>query len=78
MSKEDLILLKELEKRFHTLPLDLDWLKKRFGEKRGEEIFKVLNKAVEEKLLNKAFSVDKEIVFLEIKKWFQYLVEDFI
>jgi len=68
MSKEDLILLKELEKRFHTLPLDLDWLKKRFGEKRGEEIFKVLNRAVKEKLINKVPSIDKEIVFLEIKK----------
>ena len=68
MSNEDLLLLKELEKRFHTLPLDLDWLKKRFGEKRGEEIFKVLNRAVKEKLINKVPSIDKEIVFLEIKK----------
>ncbi|RKX56613.1 MAG: hypothetical protein DRP29_09420 [Thermodesulfobacteriota bacterium] len=68
MSKEDLLLLKELEKRFHTLPLDLDWLKKRFGEKRGEEIFKVLNRAVKEKLINKVPSIDKEIVSLEIKK----------
>ena len=68
MYKEDLILLKELQRRFHTLPLDLDWLKERFGEKRGEEIFKVLNKAVKEGLLVKAHSIDKEIVFLEIKK----------
>ena len=68
MSEADLILLKELIKRFHTLPLDLDWLKKRFGEKRGEEIFKVLSKAVKEGLLVKAHSVDKEVVFLEIKK----------
>ena len=68
MVKQDYLILKRLQQRFHALPLDRAWLKKRFG-KEGEKIYKVLQEAVDRGELVKAYTIDWYVVYLDERKW---------
>ncbi|RLG09326.1 hypothetical protein DRN73_10130 [Candidatus Pacearchaeota archaeon] len=57
MDRIDYLCLKRLQKRFHTLPLDKDWLKKKFG-KEGEKIYAILVRAIEKGELKEIPSVN--------------------
>ena len=68
MVKQDYLILKRLQQRFHALPLDRTWLRKRFG-KEGEKIYRVLQEAVNKGELVKAYTIDWYVVYLDERKW---------
>lgn len=64
MRMESKRILEELRKRFHSLPLDKDFLKTFFGKK-GEMIYEVLLEALEKNEVYEVNSVDQVIVCLD-------------
>lgn len=64
MTKVDYLCIKRLQRRFHTLPLDERWLKKKLG-KEGERVYKILLEAIEEGKLKRIHSADWDVVYID-------------
>ena len=64
MTKADYLCIKRLQRRFHTLPLDKKWLKKKLG-KEGERVYKILLEAIKEGKLKRIHSADWDVVYID-------------
>lgn len=61
MTKMDYLCLKRLQRRFHTLPLNREWLRKKLG-KEGERVYGILLKGIKEGKLKRLHSVEWDVV----------------
>jgi len=64
MDRVDYLCLKRLQRRFHTLPLDKKWLRKRLG-KEGERVYEILLKGIKEGKLKRLHSVEWDVVNID-------------
>jgi len=64
MDRVDYLCLKKLQRRFHTLPLDKKWLRKKLG-KEGERVYKILLEAIKEGKLRRICSVEWDVVWID-------------
>ena len=64
MDRVDYLCLKRLQRRFHTLPLDKKWLKKKLG-KEEERVYEILLKGIKEGKLKRLHSVEWDVVNID-------------
>ncbi len=64
MTKEELKYLNKLAEKFHTLTLDLSDLVSVLPPSKADKAYRILKKAVEEKLCVSITAFGKEIVYL--------------
>lgn len=69
LNDRELELLKELVKDYHTLPLSLEELKNLLKSRYDvKEVYALLSKVVEERLLNSAYFAKRYLVYLNLLK----------
>jgi len=69
LNDRELKLLKELVKDYHTLPLSLEELKNLLKSRYDvKEVYVMLSKVVEERLLNSAYLAGRYLVYLDLLK----------